>query len=170
LAYQAWYENFLRAGIDEIYCASANDGAVMRQWFLSRGCVEDTGAGILGFKYVKPLPGGHRLFRSTSACSWSNLNVTALNNFQRSAAIINDMKVEQIFTESGTPDSSTAKQISSSPMDPEFVLTYLESSKFMTKLLVPKKNEHLDRLGDMAKFEKLGHMPQTGSNIPSAAV
>lgn len=127
--YEKLYNSLKANGIDEIYCASFNDGYVMRHLFLEKGCREDEASGAFGFQKVKPLPGGNRLFRSSSRCSWSNLlNVTSIQSFQRSAAIINDMQVEKLFTEENsagdTQTASSDDKVASAPN----VLSYLRET------------------------------------------
>jgi len=126
--YEKMYEAIRNSGIDEVYCASNNDGQVMRQWFISQGCEEDLEPGSLGFKKVKPLPGGNLLFRKGRVSSWSNLNgaLVASARFGRSAAIIQDMEVEKLFTE------STGEQASA-----ENVLHYLQESLNFSRSLIP---------------------------------
>lgn len=142
--YEKLYDAIKASGIDEIYCASNNDGQVMRQWFLSQGCEEDNTPGSLGFKKVKPLPGGNLLFRKGTS-SWSNLNgaLVASARFGRSAAVIKDMHVEKLFTEASGENAGA-----------ENVLHYLqESLNFSTSLIIPAKRSEsflsqLDEFGE----------------------
>lgn len=127
-SYEKFYDLIKAAGIDEVYCASFNDGDVMRQWFISQGCLEDCTPGSLGFKQVKPFPGGGMLFSSAPGDSWSNLNCTAAQGFRRSAAIIDDMKVEKIFGKHCTLGESTEEPLELQTASVLNVLAYLAPS------------------------------------------
>jgi peroxiredoxin len=132
--YEQLYDSIKAMGIDDVFCASFHDGHIMRQLFLEQGCIQERRAGKLGFRKVKPLPGGNRLFRSTNLCSWSNINVSAIQSFQHSAAIINDMKVEKLITEENSVgDSKHAPEGSQNASAPK-VLDYLQQGAYAEDL------------------------------------
>lgn len=94
--YQRHYDSILAEGIDDVFCGSVDNGKVMREWLLSQGSVEDDEAGVFGFRGIKPLPAGHRIFRASG--SLSMMNVHSVGSHEGSALIINkDMKVEKLF-------------------------------------------------------------------------
>jgi hypothetical protein len=67
---------------------------------LNNRCEEDPTPGSLGFKRVKPLPEGCRLFQSIGLDVWSNLmNFSVIQKFQRYSIVINDGKIEKVFKE-----------------------------------------------------------------------
>lgn len=154
--YEKMYDAMKAAGIDEVYCASANDGHVMRQWFLSQGCVETSAADSLGFKQVKPLPGGNLLFHSTSACSWSNLNVSAIQSYERAAAVINDIKVEKLFKEINSSADPEHMPVAFKEANAGRVLTYLRESFSFTNLLIPpmkSSEEYIQQFDEFGEYE-----------------
>lgn len=100
--YEAAYEEFKAAGVDEIYCLSVNDAFVMRQWGLAQGLTEDKTIGGLGFEKVKLIPDGAALFTRGMGMSatWEVERGFGERSW-RYAAVINDMKVEKLFIEGG---------------------------------------------------------------------
>jgi len=100
--YEAAYEELKSLGIDEVYCLSVNDAFVMRQWGLNQGLDEDKSIGSNGFMKVKLIPDGVCQF--TRGMGMSNIWDTERGFGERSwrySAVINDMKIEKLFIESG---------------------------------------------------------------------
>eukprot|EP00545_Synedropsis_sp_CCMP1620_P008140 CAMPEP_0119025654 /NCGR_PEP_ID=MMETSP1176-20130426/34088_1 /TAXON_ID=265551 /ORGANISM="Synedropsis recta cf, Strain CCMP1620" /LENGTH=216 /DNA_ID=CAMNT_0006981225 /DNA_START=52 /DNA_END=702 /DNA_ORIENTATION=- len=96
------YEEMKSLGVDEIYCLSANDAFVMRQWGLKQGLTEDKTLGSLGFEKVKLLPDGACQFTRGMgmSCVWDSERGFGERSW-RYSAVFNDMKVEKMFIEDG---------------------------------------------------------------------
>jgi len=97
-------------GIDDIFCLSANDAFVMRQWGINLGLEEEKVPGEITFKKVKFLADGNLFFTRGMgmACMFTNLGFGERS--WRYSVVINDLKVEKIFIEGGgkvkqNPDS-----------------------------------------------------------------
>lgn len=89
-AYEAAYDDFIKKGIDEVYCLSVNDAFVMNAWFEK-----------LGIEKVKALPDGNGTF--TWACNLmvAKHNLGFGNRSWRFAAIVDDGIFESLIEESG---------------------------------------------------------------------
>ena len=152
------YESMKKLGVDDVYCLSVNDAFVMRQWGIHQGLEkEDTAeAGPLNpgnFKKVsllfikrqisialkintflcmikvKMLPDGAALFSRGMGMSvvWDSERGFGERSW-RYSVVINDMKVEKIFVEGGSPKQNYGPdpfEVS----DAKTMLTYLKSKK-----------------------------------------
>ena len=92
--YEAKYDEFIAAGIDEVYCISVNDAFVMNAW-----------AKELGIEKVKLLPDGNADFTRNMGMLVSKGNLGFGNRSWRYAMVVNDMVIEQIFAEDGIGDN-----------------------------------------------------------------
>ncbi|WP_370931138.1 peroxiredoxin [Bartonella sp. DGB1] len=112
--FDALYEEFKKLGIDEIYCLSVNDAFVMNAW-----------SKHLNIKNVKFIPDGSAEFTKAVDMLVAKDNLGFGERSWRYAAIINNKKVEALFSEEGKQDNA--------PNDPfevsnaETVLNYLKN-------------------------------------------
>jgi peroxiredoxin len=99
---KAYEEMTQKLGVDDVYCLSVNDAFVMRQWGLHQGLAEDKTPGKLGFQKVKLLPDGacHFTRGMGMSCMWDTERGFGERSW-RYSAVINDMKIEQLFIEAG---------------------------------------------------------------------
>lgn len=120
--YEKRYDEIKALGIDEVFCASPNNMQVMRQWMLYNKCEEDPTPGSLGFKRVKPLPEGCRLFQSIGLDVWSDvMRFSVIQKFQRYAIVINDKKIEKVFKE----NAAESLPVAFKDANADKLLTYL---------------------------------------------
>lgn len=132
--YEKEYETFKKLGVDEVYCLSVNDAFVMRQWGISQGLEKEDkdGSNPLNpgnFKKVKLLPDGAALFTRGMGLNvvWEKERGFGERSW-RYSAVINDMKVEKIFIEGGSPKEDYGPdpfEVS----DATTMLNYLKSKK-----------------------------------------
>lgn len=132
--YEAKYEEFKAAGIDEVYCLSVNDAFVMRKWGLDQGLTEEKTDATHpmnpgNFTKVKLLPDGACLFTRGmgASCTWEAERGFGERSW-RYSAVIADGVVEKIFVEGGavTQDSGPDPfEVS----DADTMLSYLTSKK-----------------------------------------
>mmetsp|Transcript_43294 Transcript_43294/g.102715 ORF Transcript_43294/g.102715 Transcript_43294/m.102715 type:complete len:261 (+) Transcript_43294:117-899(+) len=122
--YEAAYDDIKACGVDEVYCLSVNDAFVMRQWGLHQGLAEDKSTG--NFQKVKLLPDGHCFFTRGMGLNvnWDNERGFGERSW-RYSAVINDMKIEQIFIEAGMADNYAPDPFEVS--DAQTMLNYLKS-------------------------------------------
>jgi peroxiredoxin len=93
-AFERLYEDFRKAGVDEVYCIAVNDAFVMHQWGKN-----------LGLKQVKLLPDGAGHFTRRMGML---INKDHLGFGQRSwryAMVVDDNKVVSWFEEPGINDT-----------------------------------------------------------------
>mgnify|MGYP001408642229 FL=1 len=91
--YEKLYNDFLEAGIDEVYCLSVNDTFVMNAWFENQG-----------IKNVKALPDGNFEFTSRVDALVEKGNLGFGKRSWRYAMVINDNVVEHVFAEDDMRD------------------------------------------------------------------
>ena len=97
--YDALYDEFKQAGIDEVYCLSVNDSFVMNAWFKDQGIIN-----------VKPIPDGSGEFTYAMGMSVNKSNLGFGFRSWRYAMIVNDGEVEMMFEELG--------KVGNCPIDP----------------------------------------------------
>ena len=91
--YEELYNDFLEAGIDEVYCLSVNDTFVMNAWFENQG-----------IKNVKALPDGNFEFTSRVNALVEKGNLGFGKRSWRYAMVVNDNVVEHVFAEDDMRD------------------------------------------------------------------
>ena len=91
--YEKLYNDFQKAGIDEVYCLSVNDTFVMNAWFENQG-----------IKNVKALPDGNFEFTSRVDALVEKGNLGFGKRSWRYAMVINDNVVEHVFAEDDMRD------------------------------------------------------------------
>ena len=132
--YEKEYEAMKKLGIDDVYCLSVNDAFVMRQWGISQGLekVDKDATSPLNpgnFKNVKLLPDGACLFTRGMGMSvvWEKERGFGERSW-RYSAVLNDMKIEKLFVEGGSPKQDFGPdpfEVS----DASTMLKYLQSKK-----------------------------------------
>lgn len=93
-AYDAQYDEFKKAGVDEIYCLSVNDAFVMKAW-----------ADKLGIKNVKMLPDGNGDFTREMGMLVKKENVGYGNRSWRYSMYVEDGVIKKMFVEPGQMDN-----------------------------------------------------------------
>jgi len=88
--YEAAYDDFIKKGVDEIYCLSVNDAFVMNAWFEK-----------LGIKKVKALPDGNGTFSWAVNLMVGKQNLGFGNRCWRSVAIVDDGIFVNLIEEKG---------------------------------------------------------------------
>ena len=98
--YEELYDDFIKMGVDEVYCLSVNDAFVMRKWGLDQGLEEDKEVGSLGFKKVKLIPDGTASFTRAlgMTCHWSTERGFGERSW-RYSAFIDNCVVKKVFIE-----------------------------------------------------------------------
>lgn len=86
--FEAMYDQFVDAGIDEIWCTSVNDAFVMYQWQQHQGT-----------ENVKMLPDGNGDFARAIGALVEKTNLGFGPRSWRYAMIVNDLVVEDVFDE-----------------------------------------------------------------------
>ena len=94
--YDLRYDEFIAAGIDEVYCISVNDGFVMNAW-----------AKALGIKNVKMIPDGNADFTRNMGMLVSKGNLGFGNRSWRYAMVVDDGVVEWMTVEPGQKSDAT---------------------------------------------------------------
>ena len=89
-SYDREFKNFLKMGIDDVYCVSVNDAFVMNAW-----------ARDLEIKYIKMIPDGCGTFTSNMGMLVAKPAQGFGMRSWRYAAIINNGNIEKIFEEPG---------------------------------------------------------------------
>jgi peroxiredoxin len=116
-AFERLYDDFLAAGVDEVYCIAVNDAFVMYQW-----------AQHLGLKNVKMLPDGSGDFTRRMGML---INKDHLGFGQRSwryAMVVEDNTITSWFEEPGINDTGSDDDPYGESA-PEKVLEALEAGK-----------------------------------------
>ena len=114
--YEELYNDFLEAGIDEVYCLSVNDTFVMNAWFENQG-----------IKNVKALPDGNFEFTSRVDALVEKGNLGFGKRSWRYAMVVNDNVVEHVFAEDDMRDLADTDPYEVSA--PENVLRALTDSE-----------------------------------------
>ncbi len=114
--YEELYNDFLEAGIDEVYCLSVNDTFVMNAWFENQG-----------IKNVKALPDGNFEFTSRVNALVEKGNLGFGKRSWRYAMVVNDNVVEHVFAEDDMRDLADTDPYEVSA--PENVLKALTESE-----------------------------------------
>jgi thioredoxin-dependent peroxiredoxin len=114
--YEELYNEFKALGVDEIYCLSVNDAFVMYQWGLKQGA-----------KNVKLLPDGNGEFSKAMGMLVDKSNLGFGMRSWRYSMLVNDYKVEKVFSEEGFIDNCPTDPFEVS--DADTMLNYLKGSK-----------------------------------------
>lgn len=112
--FEEGFEEFVKLGIDEIYCLSVNDSFVMNAW-----------ADMLGIKNVKVIPDGSGEFTRKMGMLVDKDNLGFGMRSWRYAAIVKDGVVEAWFEEDGRDDNVDGDPYFHS--SPQNILSYLEN-------------------------------------------
>jgi thioredoxin-dependent peroxiredoxin len=92
--YEALYDEFKAAGVDEVYCLSVNDAFVMKQW-----------ADKLGLSKVKMLPDGNAEFTRSMGMLVKKENLGFGERSWRYSMLVKDGVIEKLFAEEGYSDN-----------------------------------------------------------------
>ncbi len=114
--YEELYNEFKALGVDEIYCLSVNDAFVMYQWGLKQGA-----------KNVKLLPDGNGEFSKAMGMLVDKSNLGFGMRSWRYSMLVNDYKIEKVFSEEGFIDNCPTDPFEVS--DADTMLAYIKSSK-----------------------------------------
>lgn len=88
--FEAAYDDFKAAGIDEVYCVSVNDAFVMKQW-----------ADKLGVEKVKMLPDGNGDFTRGMGMLVKKTNLGFGERSWRYSMLVKDGVIVKLFAEEG---------------------------------------------------------------------
>jgi len=88
--FESMYQDFIDAGIDEVYCTSVNDAFAMYQW-----------AQQLGIKNVKMLPDGNGDFAEVLGMMVSKRNLGFGYRTWRYSMVVDNMEIVQFCPEEG---------------------------------------------------------------------
>lgn len=111
--YEAFYDQFIDAGVDDVYCISVNDGFVMNAWAKDQG-----------IEKVKMIPDGNADFTREMGMLVSKGNLGFGNRSWRYAAVIDDGVVEWMTVEPGQKSEATEDPYGMTT--PEELLKYLQ--------------------------------------------
>ena len=114
--YEELYNEFKALGVDEIYCLSVNDAFVMYQWGLKQGA-----------KNVKLLPDGNGDFSKAMGMLVDKSNLGFGMRSWRYSMLVNDYKIEKVFSEEGFIDNCPTDPFEVS--DADTMLAYIRGSK-----------------------------------------
>jgi peroxiredoxin len=114
--YEELYDEIKAQGVDEIYCLSVNDAFVMYQWGLK-----------LGANKVKLLPDGNAEFTRKMGMLVDKSNLGFGLRSWRYSMLVNDGKIEKVFSEPGYSDNCPTDPFEVS--DADTMLAYLKGSK-----------------------------------------
>jgi thioredoxin-dependent peroxiredoxin len=114
--YEELYDEFKAQGVDEIYCLSVNDAFVMYQWGLKQGA-----------KNVKLLPDGNGDFSKAMGMLVDKSNLGFGMRSWRYSMLVNDYKIEKVFSEEGFIDNCPTDPFEVS--DADTMLAYIKGSK-----------------------------------------
>ena len=114
--FEAKYEEFKAAGVDEIYCLSVNDAFSMFQW-----------AKQLGVSKVKMLPDGNADFTRAMDMLVRKENLGFGDRSWRYSMFVNNGQIEKVFCEAGKSDNCETDPFEVS--DAETMLQYLRAQK-----------------------------------------
>ncbi len=92
--YEASYDDFKVAGVDEVYCLSVNDAFVMKQW-----------ADKLGLQKVQILPDGNADFTRGMGMLVKKENLGFGDRSWRYSMLVRDGVIEKLFAEPGFSDN-----------------------------------------------------------------
>ncbi len=92
--FEAKYDEFKAAGVDEVYCLSVNDAFVMKQW-----------ADKLGVTKVKMLPDGNGDFTRGMGMMVKKNNLGFGDRSWRYSMLVKDGVIEKLFAEEGFSDN-----------------------------------------------------------------
>ena len=110
------YRKILKLGVDEIYCLSVNDAFVMFNWCKT-----------LKVKNVKPLPDGNGQFTKKMGALVHKKNLGFGARSWRYSMVVNNGKIEKVFTERGMRDNCSMDPFEVS--DANTMMEYLEETK-----------------------------------------
>ena len=111
------YNELCKLGIDDVYCLSVNDAFVMNKW-----------GQHLGVKNVKLLPDGSAEFTKKMGALVKKDNLGFGDRSWRYAMVINNGKIEKVFTEKGFSDNCSTDPFKASNV--ENVLSYLKKKHY----------------------------------------
>ncbi len=111
--YEALYEAFQKAGVDQVVCVSVNDAFVMYQWGKSQNA-----------KNVFLLPDGNGEFTRKMGMLVDKSNVGFGMRSWRYSMFVNDGVIEKIFSEQGFEDNCPTDPFEVS--DADTMLAYLK--------------------------------------------
>jgi thioredoxin-dependent peroxiredoxin len=114
--YEELYNEFKAQGVDEIYCLSVNDAFVMYQWGLKQGA-----------NNVKLLPDGNGEFSKAMGMLVDKSNLGFGMRSWRYSMLVNDYKIEKVFSEEGFSDNCPTDPFEVS--DADTMLAYVKGSK-----------------------------------------
>ncbi len=114
--YEAKYDDFKAAGIDEVYCLSVNDAFVMKQWADKQGVAK-----------VKMLPDGNAAFTKGMGMLVSKENLGFGDRSWRYSMLVDDGEIKKLFIEPGLSDNSPDDPFEVS--DADTMLAYVRGSK-----------------------------------------
>lgn len=92
--YEASYDDFKTAGVDEVYCLSVNDAFVMKQW-----------GDKLGLQKVQMLPDGNADFTRGMGMLVKKENLGFGDRSWRYSMLVRDGVIEKLFAEPGFSDN-----------------------------------------------------------------
>jgi peroxiredoxin len=92
--FEAKYDEFKAAGVDEVYCLSVNDAFVMKQW-----------ADKLGVTKVQMLPDGNGDFTRGMGMLVAKSNLGFGERSWRYSMLVKDGVIEKLFVEPGFSDN-----------------------------------------------------------------
>ncbi len=92
--FEAIYDEFKAAGVDEVYCLSVNDAFVMKQW-----------ADKLGLQKVQVLPDGNADFTRGMGMLVKKENLGFGDRSWRYSMLVRDGVIEKLFAEPGYSDN-----------------------------------------------------------------
>ncbi len=113
--YEAKYDDFKAAGIDEVYCLSVNDAFSMFQWGKQ-----------LGVKKVKLLPDGNGDFTRGMGMMVKKENLGFGDRSWRYSMLVEDGQVVKVFSEEGMVDNCETDPFECSDCDT--MLDYIRNS------------------------------------------
>ena len=114
------YQEFIKKGIDEIYCLSVNDSFVMNAWAKNQN-----------LKNVKVIPDGSGEFTRLMGMLVKKDNLGLGMRSWRYAALINNCIIEKIWIEKGMEDNSVGDSYGLT--SPENLLKYFNNNNFKSK-------------------------------------
>lgn len=111
--YEELYDQFKAQGVDEIYCISVNDAFVMFQWGKQQGA-----------KNVKLLPDGNGEFTRKMGMLVDKSNIGFGMRSWRYSMLVDDMKIEKVFSEPDMGDNCPTDPFEVS--DADTMLAYMK--------------------------------------------
>lgn len=112
--YEKLYEEFMKLGVDEIWCTSVNDAFVMYQW-----------GQIQGVENVRLLPDGNGDFAASLGMLVDKSNLGFGKRSWRYALLAQDLVIKDIWVEEGMSDNYPADPYALSA--PEYVLDMVDN-------------------------------------------